>query len=296
MHAVHSHHRRASFPALVVLLSFLAATGCVDLFVGPEGEYGRLSLSFRLEAEDGTSTSASADASSRDALPGPRLSTTITDTGGSTLVLHDVRVVVGEFALERELGGCTTSDGADTSGCETFVAEPHLLQVSLGEIEQGEAIRVSESAPADAYEALEFGVRVPEESLLAEIRQEGADVAQANPDRPKLAFDDWPEGATAFVSGVYDVDGETGSAAPVPFRIFFSGEAGARIEFQQDFPLMIRGGETTEAAVVMSRDVWRASEDQQVLDLSQLDYDETGQVYTLDASLIDGFETVEVTS
>lgn len=291
MHAVPSPLRRTSVPALVVLLSFLAA-GCVELFVGPDGENGRLSLSFRLEAEDGTS----AGASYRDARPGPRLSTTVTGSGGATLVLHDLRVVVGEFALERELGGCTASDGSDTSGCETFVAAPHLLQVSLGELEQGEAIRVSESAPADAYEALEFGVRVPGESLLAEIRQEGAEVAQARPDRPKLAFDDWPEGATAFVSGTYDADGEAGSSAPVPFRIYFSGEAGARVEFQQDFPLMIRGGETTEAAVVMSRDVWRSSEDQQVLDLSQLDYDETGQVYTLDTSLIEGFDTVEVTS
>lgn len=287
-----SRPRRTPFIAVFALLLPLLTAGCLDLFVGPETETGRLSLSFSLAETDGASTSVTP--ATPTAAVDPRLSTTVTGSAGATLVLHDVRFVVGEFSLERDPGACDgTTSGGDAS-CEPFVADPHLLGVSLGELAEGEEIRVSESAPADTYSALEFAVRVPGSGLLSDIRAQGRQVAENRPDRPKLAFGDWPEGATAFVSGAYDADGPDGSVAPVPFRIFFRGEAGARIEFQDDLPLIVRAGETTEAKIVMSREVWRASDGQEVLDLTLLDYDETGEVYALDPELIQGFESVEM--
>lgn len=278
-------------PLALVLVALLA--GCIDLAVNPDGETGRLSLSFRLAEADASAATAQAGNLSASASVDPALSTTITDSTGAVLVLHDVRLVVGSFAVERELGGC---DGTDTSTCEPFVAEPHLLQVSLGELQAGEEIRVSEPVPADTYRALDFVVQSPGADLLGSIREQGAEVASSRPDRPKLAFDDWPEGASVFVSGTFDEDGTAGEAAPVPFRIFFQGEAGGRVEFPEDLPLVIRGGETTEAAVVMSRDAWRTSGDGQLVDLSQLDYDETGEVYTLDPALTEGFDLIEIRS
>lgn len=281
--------RRSSLVISLVLLLLIAATGCIELFVGPGEGSGRLGLSFRLAESD----DAAASARGADGAVDPRLSTTITGSGAATVVLHDIRIVVGEFALEREVGDCATSSEDGDPSCARFVAEPHLLQLSLGELEAGEEIQVSESAPADAYSALEFAVRIPGNELLARIREEGGLVADDRPDRPKLAFADWPEGATAFVSGSYDGDGPDGAGAPVDFRIFFQGEARSHIDFDPGFPLVIRSGETTELSIVMSREVWRSSDDRQVLDLSQLDYDETGEVFVLDPAVIEGFDQVE---
>lgn len=285
--------RPESLVALIALCLPVAMAGCIELLVGPDDENGRLSLSFRLAGEDEAAATVTADESSQEVPLAPRLSTTVRGSGGATLVLHDVRIVVGEFALVRDDGDCDGPDD-ESSSCERFVADPHLLQLSLGELEAGEEIRLSEPLPADVYSALEFAVRVPGDDLLEEIRAQGERVAGDRPDRPKLAFADWPEGATAFVSGSYDGDGPDGAEAPVPFRIFFQGEAGAHVDFHEDLPLVIRPGETTEAAVVLSRDVWRASDDQEVLDLSQLDYDETGEVFTLDTGLIEGFDSIEI--
>lgn len=285
---------RSRFPSAASLALALAvlAAGCVEMFVGPDDESGRLGLAFRLAAEgEATSAAVSGEARTADPSVGPRRSTTVTGSGSAALELHDVRIVVGQFALERNVGDC---DGGDLSTCERFVADPHLLALSLGELTEGEAIRVSEPAPADVYRALEFAVRAPGEELLAEIRQEGAEIAADQPDRPERAFADWPPGATLFVSGTYDEDGAAGSAPPVPFRVFFRGEASVDIGFGEDTPLVIRGGETTRATVVMSREVWRASGDGQVADLSQLDYDETGEVFELDPTLIAGFESIEI--
>lgn len=282
-------------PVLTLLLP-LVAIGCVDLFLSPDAESGRLSLSFRLAEADGASAGVAPGPVAASTSVDPAFSTTVTGSTGATLVLHDVRIVVGEFALERDVGDCDASTAEEEGSCARFVADPHLLQLSLGELEAGEEIRVSESAPADVYSALRFAVRVPGDTLLSDIRQQGQAVAEENPDRPKLAFGDWPEEATAFVSGAYDPDGPDGAGEPVPFRIFFHGEAGAQIDFQDDLPLVIRAGETTEAAIVMSREAWRASDGQEVLDLSQLDYDETGQVYALDPALIEGFESVDISS
>lgn len=287
-----SRRRRHALPLALALLLPVAATGCIDMFLGPDAERGRLDLSFQLADEDGAEAGSSAGSTDAYAPIAPRLSTTITGSQGATLVLHDIRIVVGEFTLKRDVGDCATSD--DVSGCERFVADPHLLPWSLGELEAGEEIRVSESAPADVYSALEFAIRPPGGVLLTEIRQQGQRIADDRPDRPKLAFADWPEEATAFVSGAYDEDGPDGAADPVPFRIFFRGEAAARVDFPEDFPLVVRAGETTEASIVMRREVWRASDDEQVLDLSQLDYDETGEVFTLDAGLIEGLDSVQV--
>lgn len=75
-----------------------------------------------------------------------------------------------------------------------------------------------------------------------------------------------------------------------------AGRAGAQVDFPADLPLVVRPDEATEAAGVMSREAWRASDDQEVLDLSQLDYDETGEVYALDPALIESVESVDVGS
>lgn len=291
-----SRSRSTSLITALILVLPLVTIGCIDLFVSPDGESGRLSLSFRLAEAEAASAVAGPGPATAGASIGPRLSTTVSGSGGATLVLHDVRIVVGQFALERNVGDCDGSTSDEEGSCARFEADPHLLQLSLGELEDGEEIRVSESAPADTYSALEFAVRVPGEALLSDIREEGRRIAEERPDWPKLAFGDWPEEATAFVTGAYDADGPDGAAAPVPFRIFFHGEAGAQVDFPADLPLVLRPDETTEAAVVMSREAWRASDDQEVLDLSQLDYDETGEVYALDPALIESFESVDVGS
>lgn len=289
-----SRSRSTSLITVLTLLLPLVTIACIDLFVSPDGESGRLGLSFRLAEADAASAAVAPGTAGASASVDPRFSTTVTGSSGATLVLHDVRIVVGQFALERDVGDCDGTTAGEEGSCARFVADPHLLQLSLGELEAGEEIRVSESAPADTYSALEFAVRRPGEALLSEIREQGREIADDRPDRPKLAFGDWPEEATAFVSGAYDADGPDGAGAPVPFRIFFHGEAGAQIDFREDLPLVIRSGETTQAAIVMSREVWRASDGQEVLDLSQLDYDETGEVYALDPALIEGFESVDI--
>lgn len=289
-----SRPRTTSLITALILVLPLITIGCIDMFVSPDAASGRLSLSFRVAEADAASAAVAPGPAAVSPSIDPRLSTTIAGSGGATLVLHDVRIVVGEFALERDVGDCDGTTGGEEGSCARFVADPHLLQLSLGELEAGEEIRVSESAPADTYSALEFAVQVPGEGLLSDIREQGRRIAEERPDRPKLAFGDWPEEATAFVSGAYDADGPDGAAAPVPFRIFFHGEAGAQVDFPDDLPLIIRADETTEAAVVMSREAWRASDGQEVLDLSQLDYDETGEVYALDPALIESFESVGV--
>lgn len=257
-----SRRRRHPLHLALALLLPVAAVGCIDMFLGPDTESGRLDLSFRLAEDDPESGSAAT--AEAYAPVAPRRSTTVTGSQGATLVLHDIRIVVGQFTLERDAGDCDSSD-SDASGCERFVADPHLLPWSLGDLEAGEEIRVSEPVPADVYSALEFAIRAPGDELLAEIHQQGQRIADDRPDRPKLAFADWPEEATAFLSGAYDEDGADGAAEPVPFRIFFRGETAARVDFPEGVPLVVRAGETTEASIVMSRDAWRASDDQRVL-------------------------------
>lgn len=235
------------------------------------GPTGRLTVNFQLASSSAApavvaspNISATVAAAS---LTGP---IDVTGTNG-TLTLEDVRLVVDEFKLEREEGAC--EDGTAEDSCERFEALPHFLTVPL---EEGTTSAFSEDVPPGTYVQLKFEVK-EEPTLLGQIQEE---------------FPNWPAEASVLVSGSF-ASAEDGD--PVPFLVYFaSGEV--KVQFGFDPPLVIAETDAEQSVTVLvDPALWFANADGTVLDLSQFDFYQTGQLLKLEVKRFgDVFTKIEI--
>jgi hypothetical protein len=187
-----------------------------------------------------------------------------------TLILDEVWLIVDEFKLEVDGSEC---DEEAAVHCEKFEAAPAFVSVPLdGELS---GTVVNAAVPAGTYTSLKFETKAPGSgaALLAEIRAQ---------------IPEWPEGASALVVGTFTPEG----GDPVPFRVFFDAEVKVELAFEE--PLVIREGEGETVSVFVDPALWFAQPGGTVLDLSQLDFATTGELFKLEANFIDGFTKIEV--
>lgn len=242
-------------------LLLMTAVACSDSS-GPEGA---LSVNFKLVG--GPSAVAPAFSASLFAAPP-------VDGSNGTLVFTDIRLVVDEFKLEQDEGAC---DAAGTEGCEDFEASPHFVTIP---VDGGDVGVATEQVPDGTYLELKFETKAPNggdaesTTLLQEIQQE---------------FADWPTEASMLIVGTFT---PTGGAA-VLFRVYFYAEV--KVELAFDTPLVIDAGSTSQSVTVLiNPDIWFINADGTVIDLSQSDFDSTGEVFDLEAKFVGGVTKIEV--
>lgn len=257
---------RAPVHILMALLVPLAA--CDSDGTGPEG-------SEAVTIQFATSTQASV----APGLDGP-MPTTVTGSNG-TLELTDVRMIVAELELEGSTDACRVEeDDDDDEDCFEIEFAPRLVDLPL---DGGPLTVTTAEVPAGIYSEFEFEVEDLEDDeddteFAAEIDALQAAILNA--------FPNWPDEATVRIEGTFT---ETGGE-PQPFTVYL--EAEIEVELEMD-PLLVIGDDGAEAhtiEVVVFPDLWFARNDGSVLDLSQFDFETTGQVLELEVEIEEGFE------
>jgi hypothetical protein len=269
-----------SIPLSALAVAVLSA--CAD-GTGVGGPHN-VALNFQV-----TSGAPAASASGPQAVAGPALVAgpplVLIGTNG-TLTIDEIRLIVSEVEIEREDDSCSGDDhGSDDIGdsCEEFNAGPRFLDLLL----DGQPIEVvTDLLPAGVYEELEFEIEDLEDdeddsveaALIAAVR---AEVLALVPD--------WPDEASGLVVGSFTPT----SGSPVDFRVFLKAEI--EIEMELIPNLIIEGGVASRALMVdIQPDIWFALPGGAILDLSQFDYDATGQLLEFDVEFEDGFTKIEV--
>lgn len=270
--------RRVSLGGLAVVQ--LAACGDSTGTGGPHN----VTLNFQVSASAPAASAASSAVGGPAGVAGPPL--VLVGTNG-TLTIDEIRLIVAEVELDREDDdGCVGDDhGNDDIGdsCEKFNAGPRFLDLPL----DGQPIEVmTDLVPSGAYDELEFEIEdleddeddAVEAALIAAVR---AEVLAAVPD--------WPDEASVLVTGSFTPT----SGTATDFRVFMKAE----IEVEMDLipNLVVDGGAANrDLTVDISPDIWFTQSSGAVLDLTQYDYDETGQLLEFDVELEDGFTKIEI--
>ncbi len=274
MHSPRTLLRTVSGVAATIALGACGDSTGVD---GPR----QVSLSFQV----GSSTSLAAvsmvtpPADGPQRVAGPPL--TLEGTNG-TLQIDEIRVIVAEVELDGEDDAC--EDGTpSTDDCADFEAPPRFLDLPL----DGQPVAAFTSlVPAGTYDELEFEIEdLEDDEEDTEFAAEIAALREAILDE----FPDWPREATALVVGSFTSPTETTS-----FRVYLEAE----IEVERDLvpPLVVAddGSDGIDLTVDIRPDIWFGSSDGTVLDLSQYDYDATGQLLEFEVEMEDGIVEIEI--
>ena len=208
---------------------------------------------------------------------GPGLS--ISGNNG-VLTISDVRLVLAEFELEKVSGSCGLGEGLE---CHDFKAPPSFLKLPL----EGGVVTVATSdIPAGTYDELEFEVEDLEDD------EDDDDFGQIQALRALIQgeFPDWPDKASMLVVGTFQPDG----GASIPFRVYFDAEIEIEIDLLPSLVISADGGASRTLTVNVQPDLWFMLPDNDVLDLSQFDWDTTGQLLDFEFELEDGFAEIDI--
>jgi hypothetical protein len=266
----------------------LIAAACAD-GTGVEGPHN-VALHFQVaNAEQPVVPSGSRQASSAAPAPaparvaGPPL---VLEGTNGILTIDEIRIVVNEIELEAIDDSCDgADDSADAPGddCEEFETGPQFLDLLL----DGTPIEVATGlVPSGTYEELEFEIEdleddeddAAEAPLIAAVR---AEILAAVPD--------WPEEASALVTGSFAPT----SGSEVDFRVFLKAEIEVEMELIPN--VVVDGGVASrDLTVDIEPAIWFVEPDGSVVDLSQYDWDSTGQLLEFDVEFEDGFTKIEV--
>jgi len=262
---------------LAVAVSMVAACGESSGVGGPEN----VGILFQVASSPSAVGAAAVSGPARVA--GPPL--VLTGSNG-TLTIDEIRLVVSEIELERIDDSCLgDDDSVDDLGddCEEFETGPQFLDLTL----DGTPVEVGTSAvPSGTYEELEFEIEDLEDD--EDDAAEGALIAAVRAEI-LAAIPDWPHEASGFVSGTFTPT----SGAPTQFRVFLKAEIEIEMELLPN--VVIDGGVASrDITVDIEPEIWFVQPDGSVVDLTQYDYDSTGQVLEFDVELEDGFTKIEV--
>lgn len=257
--------------ALTLILAALAAGACDDDATGPE-ENGEVAVRFR---------TASAATAAQAIVGGPAAATIVGSNG--TLEIESIHMVVGKFKLEGSDEACPDfdDDEGELDDCGDFESAPFLFDLPL----DGEVVTVvTADVPAGSYDELEFEV---EDVDLDDDDDEEEELADLLVELRALHAD-WPDGASAVVTGTFTPVGE----APRAFRTFIDAE----VEIELDLAPALTVSEDGSAAVtvVLDPSVWFRTGAGGVIDLSAFDGVDDDDLLELEIELENGFVEVEV--
>ena len=254
-------------------LTGLLLAGC-DSTSNDSGEAG-LSINMQL-AEAVRSGTASA----------PQDETLIIEGSNGTLTITDIGLVVAEFELEFEEDTCDNEEldengeKIDNDDCEEFELPPSFVDLPLS---TGVVALGTDLVPPGEYKELEFEVEDLEDDndngdeftrLFSTIRE---------------SYPDWPQEASMVVVGEFaHMDG-----SPVrPFKVY----ARAEIEIEMEFnpPLSIVAGEVDKSLTIeINPENWFKSSTGIAWDLSQTDFERTGDLLEFEFEMKEGFSSIK---
>ncbi len=256
---------------MVWLLAVSAAAAACDSSAGP-GATETVEVRFRISATEQAGVAAAPVAA--QAAPG---SVSITGSNG-TLTLDEAWIVVGEFELE----GDEVCEGGLGNDCDEFEGPPFFTDLPL---EEGTVTVATDDVPPGVYDEFEFEV----EDLYDGDEDDGQGAAELL-GSIRAQFADWPADASMLVMGSFTPVGGRGS---VVFRVYFDAE----IEVEMDLlPPLTVGEEGQGEAIVVDVDPvsWFLRSDGTVWDLSQYDYEKTGDLVEFEAEMERGFRFHEL--
>lgn len=276
---------RSLFP-MILGLTLVGLGACDDSSTAPE-EQAQVTVRFS------TGSAGGARGSVGPATVAGKQSLTVAGTNG-VLTLDRVHLIVDELELEGAEGACEVPDDDD---CEDFDFGLGFVDLPL----DGDPVTVDTGpVPLGTYHELEF--EVEDLDLDDDGEDDGEDDGgddgagddedadvRALADHIRGEWPDWPDEASARIAGTFAPEG----GDPVEFRAYF--EAEVEIEIDLDPPLVIDDeGANRTITVGVHPDRWFERADGTVWDLSEHDFDETGEVLELEAEMEDGAWEVEL--
>lgn len=267
---------KSKYIALLLPLLFAGLTGCDLMDNDAKGE--NVTVQFRTASS--TSTSAAMPAGILGEA-GAEESLTIAGSNG-TLTITDIRFIVKEFELKRNIYDCGEDDskGGDDDSCEKFEAPPSFVDLALN----GTATTITSSPiEPDVYRSLEVEV---EDLDFDDDDVDERPWMQALATQIRTAFPQWPDEASMIIVGTF----QPTSGAARPFTVF----AEAEIEVELDFnpPLVVEDGSET-ITVVVDPKVWFTLGDGRVLDLSAYNFTGSRNLLEFEVKMKNGFRSVE---
>ena len=259
-----------SLVGMVVVAVFLV--GCSDTS-GP-GSETQLTLAF-------TAGSSAAQASAAQSAPSRAPAAAGLEIMGSNgvLTITDVRLILAEFELEAISGSCASGDESE---CHEFEAPPSFLQLPL----EGDVVTVATTdVPPGSYDELEFEV----EDLEDDEADDDFAAAEALRGLIRVEFPEWPDKASMLVVGTFLPDG----GDPIPFRVFVDAEIEIEIDLMPILVISSDGEASRTITVDVQPDIWFRLPTGGVLDLSQFDWDTTGELLEFEFEFEDGFAEIE---
>jgi hypothetical protein len=205
-------------PAATAIGVALLLTACSDAGSGPAGD---AQVSVNLATRAATAAAGAA------ALSAPE---TYTDTGGNTLVIDRVQLVLREVELENEThqSACDTTSSSE-GDCAEIELGPFLVDLPLGV--GGAARTVTASVPVGTYDEVKFKIREPDNDTDAD-----AAFVAAHPD---------------FAHTSVKVEG---SFNGTPFTFVSDLEAELKLELNP--PLVVDGSGTTDLTLFADLGTW----------------------------------------
>ena len=199
------------------------------------------------------------------------------------LVIHDLRFIVEDFELERADGECEDTEGSAEEDCEEFESQPFFVDLPL----QGDTLNLgTASIQPGLYEELEFEL---DDLDLDEEDQEEQEGKQQLINQVRGEFPNWPDEVSMVIIGDFiSSQGDT-----TAFKTF----AEAELEIEMEFNPPLEVGENTVNKLLrvnIDPAAWFLRNDGTVRDLSQYDYESTGQILEFEVEIENGFESIEV--
>lgn len=262
--------------AFTLIATALFLTVACDVSNNSSPSQKDLTLQFQTPAP--TSTSAKSSAHLKQ-----QAGDTLTIEGSNgTLVIDDIRFIVEDFELERTDGECDGLEGDQEEDCEEFESEPFFLDLPL----TGDKLNL-DTTPIEAglYEELEFEI---DDLDLDEEDPEEQQGKQQLIDQVRTEFPDWPDSVSMVITGSFiSSQGDT-----TAFKTYAEAEVEIELEFNP--PLEV-GENTINDLIRINIDParWFLRADGTVRNLSEFDFETTGQTLEFEVEIENGFESIE---
>lgn len=225
------------------------------------------------QVEVGFATSSTSAPSSNSFSKTATDSLVLTGSNG-TLRIHDIRLIVDEVELEGD---------ADSAEFETEA--PVFLDLPLDTTAVAPA--ATGEIPPGTYNEFEF--EVEDADLDDGDDDEGLQPLQNEIE--EAGFSNWPDNASMVVAGTFAPEGDTTRS----FTTYFEAEIEVELEME-DRPFEIGGDDPTRRlTVTLDPGRWFGRPDGTVQDLSQNDYETTGELieFELEYEFEDGVSEIE---
>lgn len=257
----------------------LVAVAACDNGTGVAGP-GTVSLNFRVPGSGAPALAPAAPGLA--AVAGPPM--TIEGTNGD-LVIDEIRVIIDEAELKPADGSCDlVVDASDDDDCPDFEAPPRFLDLPL----DGEPIEAMTAVvPAGVYKELDFEIED-----LEDDEEDPAEAAAIAALRAAILSEipDWPWKASTLVVGRF----ESTAGGSIEFRVFLDAEIEIELDLIPNLVVGEDGSLSRELTVDVRPDIWFGRPDGSVVPLHLFDYGLTGELYSIEVEMENGFTDVEI--